>query len=83
MRLRDGDSASSGRLEVRQDEEPWGTVCLHDWNANAAAVACHFMGYTGGSVGVYDGSFGEGHSDILVSFHITQKQQYLGALGVK
>ena len=46
LRLRDGDSAASGRLEVYLDGR-WGDVCDDEFGAEEGAVACRQLGYSG------------------------------------
>ena len=46
LRLRDGDSAASGRLEVYL-QGAWGTVCDHGFGEEEGAVACRQLGYAG------------------------------------
>ena len=48
LRLRDGDSASDGRLEIFHEGE-WGTVCNDGFGTPDATVACRQLGYAGGS----------------------------------
>ena len=43
MRISGG--GESGRLEFREYDGEWGTVCDHGFNREAADVACKQMGY--------------------------------------
>ncbi|XP_011909825.1 PREDICTED: scavenger receptor cysteine-rich type 1 protein M160 isoform X7 [Cercocebus atys] len=43
LRLVDGNSSCSGRVEVKFQER-WGTICDDGWNSNTAAVVCRQLG---------------------------------------
>ena len=44
LRLADGVSSTSGRLEVFLDDD-WGTVCRAGFTAGAAQASCRQLGY--------------------------------------
>ena len=44
MRLVDGPSESSGRVEIRHDGQ-WGTVCDDEFGQEEAQVVCRTLGY--------------------------------------
>uniref|UniRef100_A0A250YM22 Scavenger receptor cysteine-rich type 1 protein M130 n=1 Tax=Castor canadensis TaxID=51338 RepID=A0A250YM22_CASCN len=62
LRVVDGLSECSGRLEVKFQEE-WGTVCDDGWDSNDAAVACKQLGCptTVTTIGRVNASEGSGH----------------------
>ncbi|XP_029810967.1 scavenger receptor cysteine-rich type 1 protein M130 isoform X1 [Suricata suricatta] len=62
LRLVDGVTKCSGRLEVRFQGE-WGTVCDDGWDTNDAAVACKHLGCptTITAIGRVNASEGSGH----------------------
>ncbi|XP_033728144.1 deleted in malignant brain tumors 1 protein-like [Pecten maximus] len=62
LRLVDGATNSSGRVEVFHDGQ-WGTVCDDGWGSNDALVVCRMLGY---SNAFYFGSayFGAGSGPI-------------------
>ncbi|XP_033754728.1 deleted in malignant brain tumors 1 protein-like [Pecten maximus] len=45
VRLTDGFSNSSGRVEVFYDRQ-WGTICRDSWDDTDAAVVCRILGYS-------------------------------------
>ena len=72
VRLVGGDS--EGRVEVYYDRA-WGSVCTSSWGADASAVLCRQMGFSGASISIYDGSYGAGNGTILVSWRRQEVQQ--------
>lgn len=65
LRLVNGSSPASGRLQVRLEGTPgWGTVCgvASSFNQTSAAVACKQLGYDGGGIPLPAKAFGEGAS---------------------
>ena len=49
IRLVNGYTNESGRVEVCQDEL-WGTVCDDGWDSNDATTVCTQLGYNYGSI---------------------------------
>ncbi|KAJ8043107.1 Galectin-3-binding protein B [Holothuria leucospilota] len=59
VRLADGVSNSSGRIEVLHNGE-WGTVCEDGWNKSNSDVLCKQLGYQGSVITYKNAFFGEG-----------------------
>ncbi|KAJ8043083.1 Soluble scavenger receptor cysteine-rich domain-containing protein SSC5D [Holothuria leucospilota] len=59
VRLADGVSNSSGRIEVLHNGE-WGTVCEDGWNLTDSDVVCRQLGYPTAEVTYRHAFFGEG-----------------------
>ncbi len=55
VRLADGESLTSGRVEVRHNGV-WGTVCDDHFGAEEARVVCRMMGFGGAHASVYNGT---------------------------
>lgn len=47
IRLVDGSSDTSGRVEVCSDGGDWGTVCDSGWDTDDAVVVCRSLGMDG------------------------------------
>lgn len=62
VRLVDGPSELSGRVEVYRDGV-WGTVCDDDFDYKEAAVICRSLGYSGG-ISYKEAKFGRGTGPI-------------------
>uniref|UniRef100_A0A672RTV0 Soluble scavenger receptor cysteine-rich domain-containing protein SSC5D n=1 Tax=Sinocyclocheilus grahami TaxID=75366 RepID=A0A672RTV0_SINGR len=58
VRLVDGDSICSGRVEVLRNNQ-WGTVCGNSWDMTDAVVVCKELG-CGSPVEVNKGAYGSG-----------------------
>ncbi|KAL4240077.1 zymogen binding [Mactra antiquata] len=66
VRLVDGDSEQSGRVEIKYLGE-WGVVCDDDWDDNDAAVVCNMLGYNGVSAKAASHSkYGSGNGNIFL-----------------
>ncbi|PIK53561.1 putative scavenger receptor cysteine-rich domain-containing group B protein [Apostichopus japonicus] len=65
VRLRDGDSINSGRVEVYHLGE-WGTICDEYWSNEDAAVICRQLGYSGGDTFYSGALFGQGSGQYWV-----------------
>ncbi|XP_070551855.1 scavenger receptor cysteine-rich domain superfamily protein-like [Ptychodera flava] len=65
VRLANSVSQNRGRLEVLVDDV-WGTVCGNGFDAKAAEVVCHELGYSGGIV-YYRAKYGEGDGPIWLT----------------
>lgn len=65
LTLASGFNSSSGRVLVRLNGGPWGTVCDTGFNDNAARAVCRGLGYAGG-IAKGTAYFGEGSGPILL-----------------
>ncbi|KAJ8029151.1 Neurotrypsin [Holothuria leucospilota] len=63
IRLVDGFSAGSGRVEVFHNGR-WGTVCDDGWSEEDARVACRQLGFDLGATAVSNACFGQGSGPI-------------------
>ena len=50
-----GESHTSGRVEVYQDAKWWSVCGLSGWDRNAAMVVCHQLGFNGA---IFTGGWG-------------------------
>eukprot|EP00037_Helgoeca_nana_P015140 m.141781 g.141781 ORF g.141781 m.141781 type:complete len:2442 (+) comp22882_c0_seq1:29-7354(+) len=64
VRLQDGPSLTSGRVEVFRNGA-WGTVCDDSWGDFDAQVVCRELGFSGGFA-TSRASFGQGTGSILM-----------------
>ncbi|XP_071841004.1 scavenger receptor cysteine-rich domain-containing group B protein-like isoform X2 [Apostichopus japonicus] len=64
VRLRNGYSINSGRVEVYHLGE-WGTICDDYWSYEDAAVICRQLGYSGVDTYYNGARFGQGSGPIL------------------
>ncbi|XP_043092909.1 scavenger receptor cysteine-rich type 1 protein M130-like [Puntigrus tetrazona] len=64
VRLVNGDSLCSGRVEVLHDGQ-WGTVCDYDWDMTDAAVVCREMSCGEALQATWNSYFGKGSGKIL------------------
>ncbi|KAJ8027049.1 Deleted in malignant brain tumors 1 protein [Holothuria leucospilota] len=77
VRLVDGSSNSSGRIEVLFDGE-WGTVCQEEWTLADANVVCKQLGYQSVIVSFRNALFGEGSGIIwMTNVHCTGNEMSL------
>lgn len=63
IRLVDGESSASGRVEVLVNGQ-WGTVCHDKWSIEDAKVVCRWLGFPGVIHETNWASFGEGTGPI-------------------
>ncbi|XP_058138316.1 antigen WC1.1-like [Dasypus novemcinctus] len=63
LRLRGGDSACSGRVEVWHDGS-WGTVCDDSWSLAEAEVVCRQLGCGSALEALQEAAFGPGNGSI-------------------
>ncbi|KAJ8034096.1 Neurotrypsin [Holothuria leucospilota] len=77
LRLADGFSNSSGRLEVLFKGE-WGTVCHHGWSTVEVTVVCRQLGYSAAILTYSSGIFGKGSGRIwLLHVECTGSEMFL------
>ncbi|GIM06528.1 hypothetical protein Vretimale_10827 [Volvox reticuliferus] len=57
LRLMDGWSSWSGRLEICNSSGVWGTICDVGWTWDDARVACRQLGYPAGGEAIQGGLF--------------------------
>ncbi|VDI52977.1 deleted in malignant brain tumors 1 protein [Mytilus galloprovincialis] len=65
VRLKDGKTTSSGRVEISKDKANWGTICDDFWDNDAATVVCRQLGFTWG-IGHSLAHFGQGKGQIYL-----------------
>eukprot|EP00057_Strongylocentrotus_purpuratus_P004988 XP_003729931.1 PREDICTED: soluble scavenger receptor cysteine-rich domain-containing protein SSC5D isoform X2 [Strongylocentrotus purpuratus] len=64
VRLQDGDSPTSGRIEVNVEGIGWNTICGSSWNMNDVIVTCRQLGFTGAQMELTRSQFGSGTAPI-------------------
>ncbi|XP_071819145.1 scavenger receptor cysteine-rich domain-containing group B protein-like [Apostichopus japonicus] len=75
VRLRNGYSSNSGRVEVYYLGE-WGTICDDYWSYGDAAVICRQLGYSGVDTYYNGARFGQGSGPILGSISCVGTEWY-------
>ena len=68
--LRINGGGKSGRLEIQDDDERWGTICNKGFDDDAGDVACSQLGYSRSS-DVYTDR-GYAYNVTFCSYHIAQ-----------
>jgi len=63
VRLADGKNAMEGRVEVFWSGE-WGTICSDEWDSREAGIVCRMLGYSSGTIRIYNEGFGPGQGKI-------------------
>ncbi|XP_023932810.1 deleted in malignant brain tumors 1 protein [Lingula anatina] len=67
VRLVEGAIEGEGRVEVRQGEGEWGTVCDDSWDDNDAAVVCRMLGFSDSEATAFSrATFGQGTGSIYM-----------------
>ncbi|XP_023933282.1 deleted in malignant brain tumors 1 protein-like isoform X5 [Lingula anatina] len=67
VRLVEGAIEGEGRVEVRQGEGEWGTVCDDSWDDNDAAVVCRMLGFSDSEATAFSrAAFGQGTGSIYM-----------------
>lgn len=66
IRLVNGDSLCSGRVEIRHNGV-WGTVCDNSWDFNDASVVCRQLGCITASYVAYNATYGKSDLPVIMS----------------
>ena len=51
-------NATYGRVQIRRQDETWGSICDDHWGSAEAKVVCAMLGYRGPSVALSGSAFG-------------------------
>ncbi|XP_067319359.1 scavenger receptor cysteine-rich type 1 protein M130-like [Anolis sagrei] len=77
LRLMNGTSPCSGRVEILHDDE-WGTICDAGWDLQDAQVVCRQLGCGNASKALGGAHYGQGSGPIwLESINCTGEEEFL------